>query len=428
VIVSALEYSLPLAGIVENSAVRWHASPTFFPNLVPRYSREEQDRRARLVDRRLDGVDAELKKTTRSRSDAPRVLEYITALIVDILPYALDVEDAYVASVLRQGFKNIGLQLARRARRMDPSVSMADILQAARNAWTACALQLLFGRKLQLTPGIFAYSMLYPYSDNYLDDVAASPDAKLAFSARFRRRLQGDDLAPINSREAMIWDLVALIESEYERSCFPQVYESLLAIHDAQTTSLRQQGRRAGTNGDLDIAELTITKGGTSVLADAYLAAGTLTDEEASFAFNWGVVLQLGDDIQDLESDRKRGSRTLFTEAAARGDLDRVTNQTFHFAQTVMAEMAELETTTPALVEMLKRSSRTLLVRSAANLERYYRPGYLEKLETYSPFRFDFLREREKRFWDKRRTYAKLFDQVVDSDCWGDGAGSDVDW
>jgi hypothetical protein len=151
-------------------------------------------------------------------------------------------------------------------------------------------------------------------------------------------------------------------------------------------------------------------------VADACLAAGNLTDQEASFAFNWGVVLQLGDDLQDLESDRQRGSRTLFTEGAAQGTLDRVTNQAFHFGQTVMAEMSELETTTPALVAMLARSSRTLLIRSAASLPQYYRASYLEKLESYSPFRFDFLRDREKLFMDRRRTYAKLFEQVMDSD------------
>jgi hypothetical protein len=74
---------------------------------------------------------------------------------------------------------------------------------------------------------------------------------------------------------------------------------------------------------------------------------------------------------------------------------------------------------------MLARSSRTLLIRSAASLPLYYPASYLERLESYSPFRFDFLREREKRFMDRRRTYAKLFEQVVESD-W-DGLG-DSDW
>ena len=93
--------------------------------------------------------------------------------------------------LLKGGFAAIGTELAREARRFDPAVSTADILQASRNAWTACGLQMLLGRKMRLTPAIFAYSMLYPYTDNYMDDPATPAEAKLGFSARFGRRLEG---------------------------------------------------------------------------------------------------------------------------------------------------------------------------------------------------------------------------------------------
>ena len=81
---------------------------------------------------------------------------------------------------------------------------------------------------MHLTPSIFAYSMLYPYTDNYLDDPATSRGAKLAFSDRFRRRLDGDAVEPFNDREATIWRLVELIEEQYARADWPEVYASLL--------------------------------------------------------------------------------------------------------------------------------------------------------------------------------------------------------
>ena len=61
---------------------------------------------------------------------------------------------------------------------------------------------------MQLTPSIFAYSMLYPYSDNYLDDPSVSREAKLSFSVRFGRRLAGDAVASANPLEATIWRLI----------------------------------------------------------------------------------------------------------------------------------------------------------------------------------------------------------------------------
>lgn len=73
---------------------------------------------------------------------------------------------------------------------------MTGIIQAARNAWTACGLQPLLGVPLALTPSILGYSLLYPYSDNLLDDEDISNDTKLKFSRRFRRQLLGEKLSP----------------------------------------------------------------------------------------------------------------------------------------------------------------------------------------------------------------------------------------
>lgn len=402
---------LDIAGMLENALAIWHDSGRDFPYLHPAYTVAEQMRRERALDGRLVEIDRELRKTSRSSSVAERTIANVTSLFVNVSADALNIDDPDVQHTLRNGFSQIGRELARQARQLDPIVSMIDILQAARNAWTACGLQILLGRPVQLTPAIFAYSMLYPYSDNYLDNAAVARTEKLSFSKRFRERLAGNCTEPANGREEIIWRLIGLIEGEYPRANFPCVYESLLAIHHAQEESMRQM--QTLQKDKIDLAALTIEKGGTSVLADAYLAAGDLTQAEAQFAFNWGVVLQLGDDLQDLRSDGSRGSLTLFTSAAAGGTLDNVTNRTLHFSQQVMTQMESLSKASLSLKELLAGSSRLLLIRSAANAPEAYSMAYLSELEKYSPFRFDFLRERERRFLRRRRSYARLFEQVV---------------
>jgi uncharacterized small protein (DUF1192 family) len=398
-----------IAGLIGESIAEWQASSADFPQFEA-YTVDEQERREHLLDSNLDTIDAELRKTSRTRSAAERTIARITSLFVRVSTFTLDLDDPSIQTLLEGGFSQIGTDLARSARRLDPDVSMTDILQAARNAWTACGLQVLLGRTLRLTPGIFAYSMLYPYSDNCLDDPAISLDAKLQFSDLFRRRLKGDHPHATDARQKIIWRLVGLIESQYPRAAFPEVYDSLLAIHAAQQDSLCQT--KWGVD-DVDVLKLTFAKGGTSVLADAYLAAGHLTPAEARFAFNWGVVLQLGDDLQDLCADRVRGSLTLFTQAAARETLDAITNKTFHFSRRVMDQMGSLTSAAPALKELLARSSRMLLIRSAANVPEAYTNEYLAGLERSSPFRFEFLRQRDERFARRRRSYARLFEQVV---------------
>ncbi|HEX3684330.1 MAG TPA: hypothetical protein VHU83_17480 [Bryobacteraceae bacterium] len=403
---------MAITDFLEESIAEWRACGTDLPDLGRRYSAGEQMECERVADECLAQVDAAARELRRKRWQPEQAQSRITAALVELTSRAFDLRDPYVDWLLGDRFAAVSTGLARQARQMDSSVGMVDILQAARNAWTACGLQALLGHSVHLTPAIFAYSMLYPYSDNYLDDVALSKELKLVFSARFGRRLEGQEMEAANAREATIWALVAVIEKQYARAAYPQVYESLLAIHAAQEQSICQwpiDGRRA----DLDVLRLTFTKGGTSVLADACLAAGRLTREEARFAFEWGVVLQLGDDLQDVHSDARRGSLTLYTQAAGRDPLDRITSRTLHFGRWVMEGMERLPEGRPVLKRLLQKSSQLLLIRSAATVPELYTAPYLQQLESYSPFRFEFLRQREQQVAKRRRAYGLLFEDLI---------------
>jgi hypothetical protein len=186
-----------------------------------------------------------------------------------------------------------------------------------------------------------------------------------------------------------------LIEGQWPRRAYPAVYDCLLAIHRAQEKSIVQQ--RAARHGDLDILRLSFAKGGASVLADAYLAAGSLSEAERTFAFGWGVLLQLGDDLQDLASDRERGFHTLFSRAAGKGPLDELTTRALNFASCVMESMRAVPNGAEHLKELLQKNSISLLVAAAGECGELYSEAYLRQLESYSPLRFAFLKSRKQR-------------------------------
>ena len=119
-------------------------------------------------------------------------------------------------------------------------------------------------------------------------------------------------------------------------------------IHQAQENSIHQLGRNTHAD-EMDLLNLTFAKGGTSVLADAYLAAGSLTECEARFAFAWGVLLQMADDLDDLPLDRQHGFLNLFSHAAEREPLDALTSRTLNFGQSVMQLMDALPNGSAAL-------------------------------------------------------------------------------
>ena len=266
-----------------------------------------------------------------------------------------------------------------------------------------------------MTPAIVGYSLLYPYSDNYLDNERTSTERKLQFSGRFRDRLCGLHLCPRDRHEDAVWAMVALIEAQYPRRSYPRVYESLLAIHQAQENSIAQQ-KRSKHLSDADVLRLSCAKGGTSVLADACLCHGSLTDAEARFAFSWGVLLQLGDDLQDVQEDLKQGSATLFTRTAKAGiPLDGLVRQLLDFSTQVADQVDALPHGDAPLKRLLRMSWRSLIVMAVARSHRFFTPAFLADVEPTSPFRFEFLRARHKRLSGRSGLYRMLFESFLQS-------------
>ena len=337
--------------------------------------------------------------------------------------------DKESTELLTSGFLPVGTSLARWARRFDPALSMAGIIQAARNAWTACGLQPLLGVPLALTPSILGYSLMYPYSDNFLDDEDVSGDVKLRFSRRFRQQLLGEKLPAEDHRERSVWALIALVETQYPRALYPNVFECLLAIHQAQEQSVGQVAARHSYS-DIDCLRVSCAKGGSSVLADACLAYGSLKREEGRFAFEWGVLLQLGDDLQDVREDLRRRSMTLFSRAAAAGrPLDALAIQLLRFGEHVGRRMEELPAGTTAFKELLTMSWRSLIIGAVADSHELFSAVFLRKAEPLSPFRFDFLRARKNRSASRQGLHVRLFGALLKSSRdFDDGLPSPLEW
>ncbi len=284
------------------------------------------------------------------------------------------------------------------AREFDPGIKPADIYQAARNVWAMNGLQYLLGLKVELTPSIFAYSLLYPYSDNYLDDPAIPVAVKSKFNDRFGRRINGEKIYPANGHEQRVFDLIAKIEGQWDRRRFPLVYESLIAIHIAQIKSLALLHHN-GLAQSVDVTGISLEKGGASVLADGYLVAGKLTEEQEEFMFGYGAFLQLVDDLQDVREDKSTGILTIFTKNNGTMPLDAVVNKTFHFSQKVMRSLDGfgLNGKTGPVKKILRETALALLINAAGRSIDYFTPEYQTMLQNHSPYRFSYLAEKKQK-------------------------------
>jgi hypothetical protein len=397
---------------LEKTCGLWNACAALPAPLGPRYTLAEQLVREAAYDEGMTSVEhaatrAHAIAATRAHAIAATRAQTIAAF-GRFSATALNLSGE-ATGLLTNEFLPVGTDLISWARQFDPSLSMPDIIQACRNAWTACGMQPLLGLPVRLTPAIFGYSMLYPYSDNFLDEHGVSAEEKIHFSRRFRLRLQGEMLATRNEREAALWALVGLIETQYPRELYGQVFDALLAIHRAQEDSIRQLG------GNADLLRVSCAKGGTSVLADAVLARPDLSFEEKAFAFEWGVLLQLGDDLQDVREDLRRGSRTLFSTAVLRGErLDALALQLLNFGEAVGRRMDALPHGSEVLKSLLKMSWRQLIVRAISDSYEFFSDEFLRESETWSPFRFEFLRSRQARVASAGGLYSRIFEAFLE--------------
>ncbi|KAF0111644.1 MAG: hypothetical protein FD147_825 [Chloroflexi bacterium] len=306
------------------------------------------------------------------------------------------------------GIDQAAIEFFRQAQAFDPTISTSDLFQASRNVWTCNYLQALLGLPVKVTPSIFAYSMLYPVSDNYLDDPHRSRHEKAAFNQRFRAWLKGEPAVPQNWNEKDVLDLVTIIESQYPRQECPQVYDSLLAIHSAQDKSMCIPHAPVAPN-SVDVLGLTFEKGGTSVLADGFLAAGELTKAQMEIIFNYGAFAQLMDDQEDLERDLKDKSLTLFTEAARVGKVDETMHRVFGFAHHVLKGLESFkDERVKPLKHMSMKGIDLLLIDAVLRMEKNYSRTYLKELETHFPFRFEYLKRVRKTVMKKKITAERL--------------------
>ncbi|MGA2361531.1 MAG: hypothetical protein ABSG73_03635 [Candidatus Aminicenantales bacterium] len=405
----------PVPELVTRFAALWSEGGDGHPDLGRTFTRRERSGKEKVLARFVEALRAETKRSPLTPSGREASEKRIFGAFGRFAREALDWQDRHIDILMGGGFDRGATEFVRMAREFAPGTSSGDVFQACRNVWVANGLQRLLGLPVRLTPAIFAYSLLYPVTDNYLDDPAATDETKQAFSSRLRSRLEGRDVAPANPRERTIFDLVSMIEGDFTRIGNPQVFESLIAIHEAQVKSLRLL-RSEGLRTEEEIVAISLEKGGASVLADGCLVSGSLAAGQVEFLFGFGAHLQLMDDLEDVIEDGEAGLRTVFSRSAGREPLDAVTDRLFRFGARVLEGLDGFGGPDAEPLRELVRSSLSQgVVSTAGRFKQLYTRSYLKALEAHSPFRFSFNNRQRRKLLRRRAAFARLFESFAQS-------------
>jgi hypothetical protein len=387
----------------------WWELDTNAPVMGATYCLGEKFPREKVIEAFLNDLVKDLSDTARTRSELRSARERIMQRARLVGVSTLDFSEQELDVIERNHFAETAIDFVEKSRQFDPDISAEDIFQGGRNAWSMNLLQYVMGHPIEVTPAILAYSLMYPYSDNYLDDPTLSTETKMDFSMRFGRRLVDISVQPVNAIEEKIFDLVSMVESQYDHQSYPQVWQSLVAIHMAQTRSLALLSRPISPYEAADVLDISFEKGGTAVLADGYLVAGDLTPEQQDFLYGYGVFTQLMDDQEDIQQDWDSGQTTIFSQTARAWPLDAVTNRLFSLGHAVQDKMDCFDA--PGIDHfrsLLRRAIDLLLVDAAGQHYRFYTRSYLKQLETYLPYRFSFMRRLRKRMARRQLSLSTL--------------------
>jgi len=373
----------------------WWNMKSDFPEFDRVYTREEKLKTEKEIDNFIKKVSIYIENyhnnkeagnhvSVKSGSQARVFLDTLTG----ILDFQVD------ESLTEKFIRSTGLFLEK-IKKFDPGLDIENIYQALRNIWIMNSIQVYLGQKIDCTTSMFAYSMLYPYTDNILDNVSVNLDKKLHLSQLLKLWLEGITQCPAAEIEQKIFSLVKKIEGEFPRDHFPGVYQSLLLIFNAQLKSLDQQKQVTPPYVN-DVVGISFEKGGCSVLADGFLLKGELEKKERDFCFGWGTFLQLSDDIQDIFMDRKNHHTTIFSQIAGFYKLDKVANKLFNYIVTVLNEHLDY----PELQNLKKFSKKNfyfLAMEAIGKNSHLYSSDYVKEIEKVFPFSFSYQKKLRKR-------------------------------
>ena len=374
----------------------WWQTPASFPTLFKNYSPNEQEKIEKEISRVIEKFFAYMEQYLAmedvNRIDFSEPIDQAK----EYLKKLSDLTGIHLNHTFVNGFIRSTQLFIDKVNRFDPSMAPENIYQALRNIWTTNTIQNYMHLEIGCSDSMFAYSMIYPYTDNVLDAVSMTQTRKIQFSENLKYRLEGQPYPrECTETEKKLDALVSLVEEQFPRGEFPDVYQSLLGIYNAQARSLFQQELDVSPY-VIDVLGISFEKGGTSVLADGYLVNGYLDESQQDYCFALGTFLQLADDIQDSLIDKKNHHMTLFSQVAGKYPLDAIANKLFHYISLIMENTLE-NPSRQDLKELLHKSFYFHILEAVGKNRELYSNQYIKNLEAHFPFRFSFLKKLRKK-------------------------------
>lgn len=311
-------------------------------------------------------------------------------------------------------FQNELMDFLAHVRQFAPELSFEGIGQATRNYIVYAMFKHLNQKPANFNNACFGYSMLYPFTDNYIDSISLSTKQKLEYNQIIRDKIKGKVVYPKTLHEEKTCELLQAIESLYPRDCNSTIFTLLLMMLDAQEDSILQQNKTAQLTVD-ERLNISLYKGGISVLIDQYFVEKELTEEDLNFYLGFGFFLQLVDDLQDIKEDYEQGNQTIFTLDLHCVEVEKIVNKMIHFIHRISTSYKAKNNT---FLDFLQANCYQLVYLSLAGSKEFFSKEYLDKIENFSLITYSFLnnfKDNKQECKDDKKTkkYMHILDSMI---------------
>ncbi|MCI6693482.1 MULTISPECIES: hypothetical protein [unclassified Clostridium] len=371
---------------------QWWKSDRNFKLDMKKYTNEEKKNKEKNLDKYIDLIIKKINEFPKEDNKKENWKKEFNEIIDN---YIESEKETFKLGIINKDMKDDFFKstknFIKKAKEFEKNLTYKEIGQAMRNIWIVNILQVAFGEKVQLSKGAFGYSMLYPYTDNYLDNTEINNIEKNKFNNKLEKRLKGEDIKGSNSYENSVYKLVSYIEDEFERDNYTEIYKALLSIHKGQIKSLKQQDCLSIPYEE-DILGISIEKGGSSVLVDGFLTKGKMNKDEISFCIFYGFSLQLADDLQDIKCDINNKHITIMSQLAPKYKLDKIANKLINFTIKFLEEEHCFKgENILELKELIKTNCIMLILVSVVLSKEFFSAEYVKVINEYLPFSIKYI-------------------------------------
>lgn len=364
-------------------------SPGCFCRIDTRQKKENEE----LVQEFTQRIQKKIQKRPKNEDDRRQLEQNLEQDFLDFLgKERILCLSEWMSPKLLNSFQHETKKFIDKIINFDESLDQAQIWQTLRNYFIYAMIAELQGEEQNAKNSILAYSLLYPYTDNYIDDPCVDTQEKERYNRMIASKLTGQTVFPENLLEEKTCRLLDMIFKEYKGERQVKVAQTLLQLLDAQTQSIRQQKADIAEE---QILEISIRKGSSSVLVDYLFAASDWLEDEERFYLKFGFLLQLVDDLQDINQDRKNGSQTLMTWAEKQQKLEPYVNHLLWFSWNVIFGF---EPKNPQIKGFVLKNCVGISLLAAAMNQQFLSKEYLKALEPYLPFSLEFLKNKKKSY------------------------------